>query len=223
MVSLFALLALVPVFATAANITVTVGVDANGQPAKMILPNKIVAQPGDVVNFQFIKGNHTITQSPFSAPCTRQKNTVTGELGIDTSFQFVSSNSIVVPVLIDSTAPIWLFCGQATHCNDGMVAVINEPPAADKTFELFKAAAATAPIPGPGVTADFTPPAAGSGSASGSASGSGTPTGTGSASGTGTGSSTSSGPKPTNAAPVITIGKSAVFASSLLLVAGLFM
>lgn len=43
--------------------------------------------------------------------------------------------------------PIWFYCAQTAkaHCQAGMVGSVNAPAAGNKTFDAFKALAATAP------------------------------------------------------------------------------
>jgi len=154
-------LALAPL-AFAANFTVKVGVDATGTAATAYTPNNIVAAVGDFVNFEFVGGNHTVTQSPFSAPCTQLFNTDTNELGIDTGFIVGSATQTpIVPLKINDTTPIWLFCQRKPHCNTGMVMVINAPAnSTTKTLAAFTANAATSPEPGYGTVANFSAKAA---------------------------------------------------------------
>jgi len=44
-------------------------------------------------------------------------------------------------VTVESTDPMWFYCGQVSHCQGGMVGVIN-PPASGQTLDMFKSAAA---------------------------------------------------------------------------------
>jgi plastocyanin len=94
-------------------------------------PNKLVAQPGEFVQFQFHAGNHTVTQSTFDRPCEPigQTSNVTGfhsgylpaaasaEMGMFPTYT----------IQINNTGPLWLYCAQGKHCGNGMVMVINEP------------------------------------------------------------------------------------------------
>jgi hypothetical protein len=95
---------------------------------------------GDVVNFQFVSKNHSVTQSTFTAPCTAD--------GVSSGFQNVSdptgSSFPTWSITIENTtAPLWFFCAQVTnvttHCQQGMVFAIN--PTAEKSFAAFQAAA----------------------------------------------------------------------------------
>jgi hypothetical protein len=46
----------------------------------------------------------------------------------------------VFQVTVNSTKPVWFYCGQAKHCESGMVAVINEP-ASGNTLAAYAAKA----------------------------------------------------------------------------------
>ena len=71
---------------------------------------------GDVIQFQFLEKNHTVTQSTFAAPCSNVTST-TGEVtGVDSGFQFVNSTT-EFPVwqitINNASAPLWFYCRQA--------------------------------------------------------------------------------------------------------------
>jgi hypothetical protein len=168
---------------SAEDFRVVVGKAENGTAAVVYTPNQVKAKVGDRINFEFHVKNHTATQSSFAEPCTRQRNTATKELGVDSGFMPVPADAKEIPVwtieVKQDSAPIWLFCNQGNHCNSGMVFAINAPDQGDKTFAAFLEKAKTAKHPDPalGQTADFTPPAAKS---SAPPSGGGTPASTGS-------------------------------------------
>jgi len=191
-------------------------------------------QNNDIVNFQFVTKNHSVTQSTFAAPCTAA--------GVSSGFQNVSDPSgPTFPTwsitIENATSPLWFFCAQttanSTHCQAGMVFAINPTPA--KNFTAFQAAAiaSNATAPGPGQnpsgsvisgTAGATDPAVSvSGSAAeaaetpSTASASGSGAGASGASGSSTGASSGSSPAPTNGASQLMSGSSI----SLLAVAGL--
>jgi plastocyanin len=91
-------------------------------------PNNLTAAVGDMVQFQFAAGNHTVTQSTFDEPCQpiAKNSNVTGFFS---GFQLVTAGSTNVPtytIEINSTTPIWVYCSQASHCQKGMNLVINE-------------------------------------------------------------------------------------------------
>lgn len=118
-------------------------------------PNKIVAQPGEFVQFQFLAGNHTVTQSTFDQPCQpiSMHSNVTG---FHSGFLPAAASAAMgmVPtytIQINNTNPLWLYCAQGRHCENGMVMVINEPAAnASRTLENYKSLAAQAQTLVPG-------------------------------------------------------------------------
>lgn len=85
-------------------------------------PNQLNAKVGDIVRFDFLKLNHTVTQSSFSKPCTPNG-------GFDTGFnQFNPQNisgKFIVDFYVNTTSPLWFYCKQSGHCNKGMVLGIN--------------------------------------------------------------------------------------------------
>jgi plastocyanin len=156
--------AFAPSLVSAANITVFVGASRTGQPGNVFDPQTVTAQPGDVVNFEFRGGNHTVTQSSFANPCAWQFNTVTRQNGFNSGFIPFDATTRQVSVfsleVTDPNTPIWFFCGRAPHCTNGMFGAINPPTTGDRTFAAFAASARTAAEPGLGVTVPFTPPTA---------------------------------------------------------------
>lgn len=149
---------------SAEEFRVVVGKAENGSAALVFTPDQIKAKVGDRINFQFYPKNHTVTQSSFAEPCTRQRNTATNELGVDSGFMVVPPGSKETPVwtveVKQDTSPIWMFCNQDKHCNSGMVFAINAPEEGEKSFSAYKekAKAARHPNPADHETADFTPP-----------------------------------------------------------------
>ncbi|WYZ36799.1 hypothetical protein EsH8_II_000305 [Colletotrichum jinshuiense] len=148
-------------------------------------PDKINAAVGSMVQFQFRGGNHSIVQSTFDNPCIPISNVNSSAKGLYSGYQPVQASAAMgqIPVFtiqVNSTTPMWLYCSQAKHCQNGMVMVINENSKANatRTIENYAKAAKNVPqaqIPGGG--------AAGGSNGGGSAS----PTG-GSGSGSGSGS-----------------------------------
>lgn len=120
----------------AENITVKVG-EGGGLTYS---PESVTAKEGDIISFQFLAKNHSVTQSSFNDPCTRL---TTPTLGIDSDYQPVPANASMVPqwsfTVVNASAPLWFYCKQGAHCKAGMVFAVN--PTADKTFEAFKSKA----------------------------------------------------------------------------------
>jgi len=190
---------------SAANITVVVGKDGG----LTYTPNSVTANVGDVVAFQFVSKNHTVTQSTFTAPCTPKTNPA----GVNSGFQPVAAGATSFPqwsfTVQNASAPMWFYCEQVGHCSQGMVFALN--PSADKTFAAFQAAALASASNGTSGGYGY-PGGTGSTTGSGSTKGSGTATASGSAS--------SASTKPASGAMVVG-GKAAAFLTIAGLVAGL--
>ncbi|KAF8831784.1 hypothetical protein HHX47_DHR1000871 [Lentinula edodes] len=127
-------LAVIPPVVRSATIDVTVG-GPNGTVA--YAPEYVNASIGDVVRFTFEQKNHTVTQSSFASPCSPLAN------GFDSGFVPVAANVtsdfITAELTIENTDPVWVYCRQTGHCEEGMVFAVN--PGSDAKFAAFKAAA----------------------------------------------------------------------------------
>ncbi|KAI0705949.1 Cupredoxin [Cytidiella melzeri] len=103
-------------------------------------PSSITAAPGDLINFVFVAGNHSVTQSSFGTPC---ENISTG--GLDSGFQFIQPGATMAmqfTIMVNDTNPLWFYCRQTNpkvHCQNGMVFAVN--PTAEKSFSAFQQAA----------------------------------------------------------------------------------
>jgi len=143
--------------ASAVTIPVTVG-----QNGLTFTPSSVNASAGDQIEFVFYPKNHTVTQSTFANPCQQMSN------GTDSGFMATNSTSGTqqpgVIVTINNTDPVWFFCRQVNHCQQGMVFAVN--PTANKTFAAFQAAANASGSSSSGNSS--TPSTSGSGSGSGS-------------------------------------------------------
>ncbi|KAJ4475798.1 Cupredoxin [Lentinula aciculospora] len=127
-------LAAIPPVVRSATIDVTVG-GPNGTVAYS--PEYVNASIGDVVRFTFEQKNHTVTQSSFASPCSPLAS------GFDSGFvpvaDNVTSDFITAELTIENTDPVWVYCRQTGHCEQGMVFAVN--PGSDAKFAAFKAAA----------------------------------------------------------------------------------
>ncbi|TCD70574.1 hypothetical protein EIP91_002604 [Steccherinum ochraceum] len=99
-------------------------------------PQFLDAAVGDTVLFTFKQKNHTTTQSTFATPCSAMAG------GFDSGFVPVADNNTAGPFpaarfTVKDTNPVWVYCRQANHCQQGMVFAINP---GDK-FAAFQAAA----------------------------------------------------------------------------------
>lgn len=216
-----AIAAFAPGLVSAANITVFVGASQNGTAGLRFDPQQITAQTGDVVNFQFRGGNHTVTQSSFANPCAWQFNTATNQNGFNSGFVPFNATSSQVGVysleITQTSSPIWFFCGRPPHCHSGMYGAINAPTTGNKTFTQFAANVPNSNEPGLGVTVPFTPPGASSAAAAPPSTAS-TPAASGAASPT---SSGAAAPKQSNGAVGTVTAGSAVVLGLAGFVAGL--
>lgn len=179
-------------------------------------PDNIKANAGEMVQFQFVAGNHTVTQSTFDQPCTPISTIQTNVTGFHSGYQpaAASKETGMIPtytVMINDSKPIWLYCAQGKHCQSGMVMVINENTSANATRSLteFKSLASKA-------TSNTAPSG---GSTTGGTTGTGT--GTGTESGSSASPSSSSPGQTTAAGSMVKVGSSlglaAVAAAVLLL------
>ncbi|KAF9068736.1 Cupredoxin [Rhodocollybia butyracea] len=124
----------IPPVVRSAIIDVTVG-GTNGTVAYS--PNNVNASVGDIVRFTFQQKNHTVTQSSFASPCSPLAD------GFDSGFVPVDANTtsgfLSAELTVGNTNPVWIYCRQTGHCEEGMVFAIN--PGSDAKFAEFQAAA----------------------------------------------------------------------------------
>ncbi|KAJ9149842.1 hypothetical protein NKR23_g3975 [Pleurostoma richardsiae] len=170
---------------------VTVVQVSNSSNALIYSPDNIKVSAGDMVQFQFMAGNHTVTQSTFDQPC-QPVALSSNATGFHSGFvPFAASQaSGMIPtytIMVNDTKPIWVYCAQAKHCENGMVMVINENTSANasRSLQAFKELAANSSTVVPG-SSDT------SGGTTGSTTGSSTGTTTGSTTGS-TGAAGSAG------------------------------
>ncbi|MCJ1484704.1 hypothetical protein MMC06_004877 [Schaereria dolodes] len=183
---------------TALAKTITVSVGDGGK--LLYVPSTVFADIGDEVQFEFYPQNHSVVQAAFDAPCQPISNNAFYS-GYVPSQGGEASTSFVLT--INDTTPLWFYCSQGKHCQNGMVGVINPPNSTTTNTQPAFAAGAknasanVAPKTGvlggvlqsnssaPGGTTNSVTSSA-TGSAYGSATGTPTSSGAGSASGTGT-------------------------------------
>jgi plastocyanin len=99
-------------------------------------PNQVNAAVGDTVTFTFKQKNHTATQSTLTNPCQAAAG------GFDSGFIPVADANTNGPFpaaqfTVEDTNPVWVYCRQANHCQQGMVFAINP----GSNFPAFQAAA----------------------------------------------------------------------------------
>ncbi|KAK0377009.1 hypothetical protein CLIM01_05607 [Colletotrichum limetticola] len=106
------------------------------------VPNLIMAQVGDVVQFQFSNGNHTVTQSAEGAACQPlQAQVPTAIHSGHVPFKDGQAMVGTFNMPITSADPIFLYCATGPHCQEGQVLVIN-PTNANQVVQYSKLAAA---------------------------------------------------------------------------------
>ncbi|KAF1928675.1 uncharacterized protein M421DRAFT_5132 [Didymella exigua CBS 183.55] len=131
--------------ASAATMMVTVAANNKFQ----FTPNSVTAQPGDMVAFNFVAQNHSVASSTANNPCRPEQNAIFSDFqpipgnpngspngavtaaakgkgkGKNKGRQAGNTPMFMVP--ITDNAPIYIYCSQAQHCQQGMVMVINPP------------------------------------------------------------------------------------------------
>ncbi|CAG8953471.1 hypothetical protein HYFRA_00010221 [Hymenoscyphus fraxineus] len=147
-------------------------------------PDDIQAAVGDMIQFQFAPNNHSVVQSTFDAPCIASGSVYSGYMPVAAS----ASTTPTYTIMVNDTKPLWFYCSQGKHCQNGMSMVVNVATTGNKTLAAYKAAAknvAQATIPGqtPGGAApgggNGGGAAPGGGNGGGSAGGNGTSGGNG--------------------------------------------
>jgi plastocyanin len=84
------------------------------------IPRNFMASVGDTVSFVWTVGTHTVTQSTKADLCTKKADPAafaSGSHGAPFTWN----------ITINSTDPLWYYCGLPTHCQKGMYAAINFP------------------------------------------------------------------------------------------------
>jgi len=139
----FTVAAALATLAAAKDILITVG-DKNSLKFD---PEFVTAAKDDVLVFEFRSKNHTATQSTFVEPCKIKPD------GIESGFLPVEPGSATFSQwkiqVTNTSGPMWFYCRQGNHCQQGMVFAVN--PTQERTFDAFKATATgAAPAPGNG-------------------------------------------------------------------------
>ncbi|KAI0126813.1 hypothetical protein BJ170DRAFT_420040 [Xylariales sp. AK1849] len=114
-----------------------------GGTQDVFVPNVVTAAVGDVVQFQFANGNHTVTQSAQDAACQPLQATVanavhSGHIPFQDAQTTVGTFSM--PVL--DTSPMFLYCATGPHCQEGQVLIIN-PANTQQIVDYAKLAASS--------------------------------------------------------------------------------
>ncbi|KIY02105.1 uncharacterized protein Z520_02243 [Fonsecaea multimorphosa CBS 102226] len=107
-----------------------------GQNGFTYSPDTVTAGMGDTVNFHFYPGEHTVTQSSFDSPCKPISGNAINSGVINSNSGQASQ---MFSMRVNSTDPIWIYCGQVGHCAAGMSLVIN-PPSNGNTLAAYQKA-----------------------------------------------------------------------------------
>ncbi|WZH45224.1 Extracellular serine-rich [Fusarium acuminatum] len=112
-----------------------------GGPQDTFVPNMIRAAAGDVIQFQFSSGNHTVTQSAEDSPCQPLQATQSGVIHSGhIPFEAGQQTVGTFNVPLTNTEPIYLYCATGPHCQIGQVMAIN-PPSEENLVQFNKKAA----------------------------------------------------------------------------------
>ncbi|KAF2194521.1 hypothetical protein K469DRAFT_725840 [Zopfia rhizophila CBS 207.26] len=107
-------------------------------------PSNVIAEPGDLVQFQFMPKNHSVVQSTFDQPCVPIQDVMRNKT--DAFFSgFMpnnrsaadTTNILTYTIRVMNKQPIWFYCSQGKHCQEGMVGAINAATSGNKTVEAF--------------------------------------------------------------------------------------
>ncbi|KAF2736716.1 hypothetical protein EJ04DRAFT_462433 [Polyplosphaeria fusca] len=110
-----------------------------GGPQDTFIPNQVTAAVGDIVQFQFSNGNHTVTQSGADTPCTPLDGGVhSGHIPFEDGQQMVGTFNMPVT----SAEPMFLFCATGPHCQLGQVMIVN-PVSEQQVLDYVKASQET--------------------------------------------------------------------------------
>lgn len=90
-------------------------------------PDNVVAEVGDVIQWNFNPKNHTVAQSNFADPCRPLADGTSFFPGFAFATQEGPSPD-VFQLVVENKDTIWYYCPQTTgdHCQNGMVGVINQ-------------------------------------------------------------------------------------------------
>jgi plastocyanin len=127
----FSSLVVAALVSVASAVDVQVVSVASSNNTLRFFPEKVTAPVGSMVQFQFRGGNHTVTQSTFDNPCMPISSVNASVLGIYSGYQPVAASMAmgqipVFTIMVNDTRPLWLYCSQGRHCQNGMTMVINE-------------------------------------------------------------------------------------------------
>lgn len=121
-----------------------------GQTALTFSPWNVTAAVGDKIEFHFYPTTHSVAQAAFDKPCEPSSDTAFFSGGVTTQAVMsgkrirqdtTTADMKIFTITVNDTKPIWYYCGFPSHCQGGMVGVINQAATGAKTIEAFAAAA----------------------------------------------------------------------------------
>ncbi|CAG5163378.1 uncharacterized protein ALTATR162_LOCUS6426 [Alternaria atra] len=93
-----------------------------GGPQDTFIPNTVTAAVGDIIQFQFSNGNHTVTQSTADTACTPMEGGIhSGHIPFEDGQTDVGTFNMPVT----SADPMYLYCATGPHCQEGQVMMVN--------------------------------------------------------------------------------------------------
>ncbi|CAN9215385.1 unnamed protein product [Alternaria alternata] len=93
-----------------------------GGPQDTFIPNTVTAAVGDIIQFQFSNGNHTVTQSTADTACTPMEGGIhSGHI----PFQDGQTDVGTFNMPVTSADPMFLYCATGPHCQEGQVMMVN--------------------------------------------------------------------------------------------------
>lgn len=100
-----------------------------GNGGQVMSPNDVTVPMGEIIEFHFYQGAHSVAQSAFDNPCVPINSTASN--GVEGFFSgpvsVASGESSKVFRVVSTGSPMWYYCATGKHCQNGMVGVINKP------------------------------------------------------------------------------------------------
>ncbi|KAI9779396.1 MAG: hypothetical protein M1835_004699 [Candelina submexicana] len=109
-------------------------VEVGGEGKMLFKPNWVNAAIGDIIDFRFLKLNHTLTESSLEHPCISVDKYDTGF----SQFNPTNGTDQVISYYVQDDSPKWFFCRQMvmrSHCTAGMVFSINPGNSMEKFIQ----------------------------------------------------------------------------------------
>nr|OQO17249.1 hypothetical protein B0A51_14692 [Rachicladosporium sp. CCFEE 5018] len=119
----------------------TFTVQAGGNGELNFAPSSLVAPIGSQVQFVWYPRNHSLASSTYENACQPDGRIFSGYFPVNSG----ASPSTFVITITDNN-PVWYYCTQVayTHCQNGMVGVINPPASGPQTYAGYLAASRAA-------------------------------------------------------------------------------